>query len=393
MIFTDNCSIQNNIQLQFTYGVYFSKDVFDLGNLDLVNIVSKIDPGNKSAMSIFVDQGVLDSHHGLKDKICRYFQTYHTKLRLLDEPLPLPGGERCKTDPTVLESIYQQLLKHKIDRHSFVLAIGGGAVLDTVGYAAATTHRGVRLLRMPSTTLAQNDAGIGVKTSVNRYGKKNFIGAFSVPHAVINDSVFLSTLSERDRRGGIAEAIKVALIRDKLFFEWMEANARSLIHFDNKATLHMIRWCADLHLSQITKGGDPFEMGSSRPLDFGHWAAHKLESMSMFELRHGEAVAIGIAIDAKYSLDIHRITKKDHQRIMSLLDSLGFELIHPTMTNRNKNGELALLDGIGEFHEHLGGELTITILDSIGSGVEIHNICRNTMEQAVAYLVSKGEVK
>jgi len=155
----------------------------------------------------------------------------------------------------------------------------------------------------------------------------------------------------------------------------------------------MIRWCADLHLSQITKGGDPFEMGSSRPLDFGHWAAHKLESMSMFELRHGEAVAIGIAIDAKYSLDIHRITKKDHQRIMSLLDSLGFELIHPTMTNRNKNGELALLDGIGEFHEHLGGELTITILDSIGSGVEIHNICRNTMEQAVAYLVSKGEMK
>tara|TARA_R110002073_G_scaffold259484_2_gene422574 strand:- start:7208 stop:8389 length:1182 start_codon:yes stop_codon:yes gene_type:complete len=390
--FIDECSIQNSIRLQFTYGVYFSYDVFNLENLDLVNIVSKIEPESISAMSVFVDQGVLDSNRGLLDKIFLYFQTYRTRLRLLGEPLALPGGEGCKTDPIVLESIYKQLLKHNIDRHSFVLAIGGGAVLDTVGYAAATAHRGVRLMRMPSTALAQNDAGIGVKTGVNRYGKKNFIGAFAAPFAVINDSSFLSTLSERDRRSGIAEAIKVALIRDQLFFEWLEANVKNLIHFDNETTLHMIKWCADLHLSQITKGGDPFETGSSRPLDFGHWAAHKLESMSMFELRHGEAVAIGIAIDTKYSLDSHRITNKDCNRIMSLLNNLGFELIHPEMTSRKENGELVLLDGIEEFREHLGGELTITMLDSIGSGVEIHNICRNTMEQAVTYLASKGKM-
>lgn len=386
-------SIQNCIHLQFTYEVYFSKDVFNSKNLDFVNVISKTNADNKSTVIIFIDQGLLNCQHELLNNIHQYFHTHHEKLTLAGNPVPIPGGEICKTDPKILDSIYQVLFNHKIDRHSYVLVIGGGALLDVVGYAAATTHRGIRLLRMPTTVLAQNDGGIGLKTGVNRYNQKNFIGAFATPFAVINDSKFLSTLSIRDKRAGIAEAIKVALIRDKAFFDWMEINVNNLIQFENKTIRHLIRKCAELHLSQITEGGDPFESGSSRPLDFGHWSAHKLESMSMFDLKHGEAVAIGIAIDTKYALETEKISGNDFKRIISLMDNLGFELIHPAMKKKKACGQLELLDGIEEFREHLGGKLTITLPNAIGGEVEIHDICRNTMEKSITYIATRNERK
>ena len=385
--------MHNCINLQFTYEVYYSKDVFNSENLDFVNVILETNADNKSTIIIFIDQGLLDCHHELLNNILHYFHLHQEKLILAGVPVPIPGGEACKTNPKILDSIYQALFKHKIDRHSYVLVIGGGAVLDVVGYAAATTHRGIRLLRMPTTVLAQNDGGIGVKTGVNRYNQKNFIGTFAAPFAVINDSKFLNTLSSRDKRAGIAEAIKVALIRDEAFFEWMEINANNLIQFDNKTIQYLIRKCAELHLSQITNGGDPFENGSSRPLDFGHWSAHKLESMSMFDLKHGEAVAIGIAIDARYALEIEKISASDFKRIISLMDNLGFELIHPAMKKKKACGELELLDGIEEFREHLGGKLTITLPNAIGNEVEIHDICRNTMEKAITYIATRNEMK
>lgn len=258
--------------------------------------------------------------------------------------------------------------------------------MDAVGYAAATTHRGIRLIRMPTTVLGQNDAGIGVKTGVNRFDKKNFLGAFAVPVAVINDYAFLETLPAREKKGGMAEAIKVALIRDAVFFEWLESNSSALASFSINTIKYMIRRCAELHLQQITQGGDPFETGSSRPLDFGHWAAHKLESMSNYELRHGEAVAIGMAIDARYALDTHRITHTDFIRIIKLIRAFGFAVSHHTMQQRNVHGKLELLDGIDEFREHLGGDLSVTMPNMIGSGLEVNFICRQTMEKAILSL-------
>ncbi len=384
-------TIQNNIQLQFSYNVYFSKDIFHAENLDLINTIQEVDSKEESSVCIFIDQGVLESHRGLIDRILHYFKIHHTKLKLLGNPMSIPGGEVCKTDAGVLDGIYRKFHLDRVDRHTFVLVIGGGAVLDSVGYAAATAHRGIRLLRIPTTILAQNDAGIGVKTGVNRYGMKNFIGAFAIPSAVINDVTFLGTLSDRDKRSGMAEAIKAALIRDGAFFEWMETNAENLTRFVDEAVQYMIRRCAELHLLQITKGGDPFETGSSRPLDFGHWAAHKLETMTGYELKHGEAVAIGMAIDTRYSLDTNRITKSDYERVISLIGGLGFKLSHPIMKQRDKSGSLTLLDGIDEFREHLGGESSITVLDSIGSSTEIHDVCKNTMERTITSLMSEVE--
>ena len=141
-----------------------------------------------------------------------------------------------------------------------------------------------------------------MKNGVNAFGMKNLLGSFAPPFAVLNDADFLRTLQPRDKIAGVAEAVKVALIRDRAFFDWLEASADALRACEGAAMSRMIRRCAELHLDHIATGGDPFEMGSARPLDFGHWAAHKLEQLSRFRLCHGEAVAIGIALDVTIPL-------------------------------------------------------------------------------------------
>ena len=165
--------------------------------------------------------------------------------------------------------------------------------MDMAGLAAATAHRGVRHIRIPTTTLSQCDSGVGVKNGINAFGKKNFIGTFAPPFAVINDFQLLAPLSPRDKRAGFAEAVKVACIRSREFFDALEEDAAALAQFQPDAMRKLIRRCAELHMDHIATSGDPFEFGSARPLDFGHWSAHKLEQLSDFKIRHGEAVAIG----------------------------------------------------------------------------------------------------
>ena len=240
-----------------------------------------------------------------------------------------------------------------MDRHSFALVLGGGAVQDAAGFAAATAHRGIRTVRMPTTVLSQNDSGVGVKNGVNRFGSKNFVGTFSPPFAVVNDASFLDRLPARDRVAGLAEALKVALIRDAAFFESLEGAADALASFDRDATEEVARRCAALHLRHIATGGDPFELGSARPLDFGHWAAHKLESMTAHELRHGEAVAIGIALDTRYSVEAEPARRgRRRARIHALMGRLGLPRWHDALAIRAGGGRLAVLDGLDEFREH-----------------------------------------
>jgi len=148
---------------------------------------------------------------------------------------------------------------------------------------------------------------------------------------VLNDSDFLRTLQPRDKIAGIAEAVKVALIRDRMFFEWLEAKAGALRECEGTAMARMIRRCAELHMRQIAQGGDPFETGSARPLDYGHWSAHKLEALTAHELRHGEAVAIGLALDARYSVQIGMLPAGGEDRVHALLKRLGFHLWHAAL--------------------------------------------------------------
>jgi 3-dehydroquinate synthase len=149
---------------------------------------------------------------------------------------------------------------------------------------------------------------------------------------------------------------------------------------------YMIRRCAELHMRQIGQGGDPFETGSARPLDFGHWSAHRLETLTNYHLRHGEAVAIGIALDTRYSVACGLLETAAEERVRFLLDHLGFRLWHPALEKKLPDGRFAILEGLREFREHLGGELTVTLLSGIGTGVEVHAIDEALMLESIAAL-------
>jgi len=279
-----------------------------------------------------------------------------------------------------------------LDRQSFVIAIGGGAVLDTVSFAAALAHRSIRAVRMPTTVLSQADSGIGVKNGINMFGKKNFLGTFVPPFAVVNDSRFLETLTPRDRVSGMAEVVKVALLKDSALFEALEAHAGAIASDGHGALDPFIRRSAELHLAHICGSGDPFELGSARPLDFGHWVAHKLEALSDYRLRHGEAVAIGMAVDVVQSARAGHLPGPIADRILALLEALGFRLWDDALVQRSSHDTLAVIDGLGEFREHLGGELHVTMLGGIGQPFEVTTVEDGAAAEAIAVLARRAGV-
>ena len=367
------------------YPVAFTSRMFDHGNSTLVDLVARHEPDKRHRLFVVLDDGVATARPDLVPQLTSYAAHHADRLEVLAVD-PVPGGEAIKNQAGAVDGLLQRMLELGVDRHSYVVAIGGGAVLDLVGYAAAICHRGVRLLRVPTTVLAQNDSGVGVKNGANAFGVKNFVGTFAPPFAVLNDSDLLSSLERRDKIAGMAEAVKVALIRDGGFFNWLEANAPRLARFEDGAMSHMIRRCAELHLQHIGSGGDPFERGSARPLDYGHWSAHKLEALSHHDLRHGEAVAIGMAMDAHYAVLSDILPATEGARICDLLERLGFILWHDSLDMTATDGQPAVMDGLREFQEHLGGELTITLIEAIGRGVEVHQIDPGKMLAALDWL-------
>lgn len=375
--------LQQSFDIKFEYRVHFTSGLFDISNTLLKNFLKdhKI-KGIAQKILFVVDEGVINAHPDLSDNINAYFNTF-SAIQLAGEIIVIPGGEKAKNDVNFLLRIVDAVNEFGIDRHSYLAAIGGGSMLDLAGFAAAISHRGIKHIRIPTTVLSQNDSGVGVKNGINYKGKKNFLGSFSPPVAVFNDDQFLTTLSDRDWRSGMSEAVKVALIKDADFFVWLEEHALQLGHRDLDSMKYLIRRCADLHMEHI-RSGDPFETGSSRPLDFGHWSAHKLEQLTNFEVFHGEAVAMGIALDSMYSGLIGNLTENEVTRIISLLQNLGFEITHPLMEVNEEKSPILL--GLQEFREHLGGRLTITLLTAIGKGKEVHEIDWKLVKEAAGEL-------
>jgi len=372
-------TIQQRFNVEYSFPVIFARDVFNVANPVLKQLLLS-DSAPKIRVLTVVDSGVLQSRHDLLELLNQFAKAHADRLEFILPHTVLPGGESCKNEPGQVERIHALVQKHGLCRHSFILAIGGGALLDVAGFAAATAHRGIRLIRMPTTTLAMNDAGVGVKNGINAFGRKNFTGSFAPPFAVINDFDFLRSLPVRELRAGIAEAVKVALIRDRAFFEYLYAARSELAAFAPQAMERMVIRCAELHLEHIAGSGDPFECGSSRPLDFGHWAAHKLEELSAGEIRHGEAVAIGIALDSLYSFHLGLIGEIELHRILVTLEEIGFELYHPALSRIEVAGALR------EFQEHLGGELSIPLLKGIGKRIDYHDLDPALYRQCIANL-------
>jgi 3-dehydroquinate synthase len=373
------------VRVDFEYPVLFVKDAFRPGAEELAWAIARREPERRHPVFVVEDGGLLDARPGQAQAIEEYVSA-SPLLEVRGEPFVLPGGEAAKNDPSLLLGLQGRLAEARLDRHATVLVVGGGAVLDAAGFVASTVHRGLRVVRVPSTVLSQCDGGVGVKTGVNAFGAKNFLGTFAPPWAVVNDLSLLATLPLRDARAGMAEAVKVALIRDPALFDWLESNAERLSLGDEPLLEELVRRAAAIHLAHIREGGDPFEAGSARPLDYGPWSAHKLEILSRHELRHGEAVAIGMLLDARYAERTGRLSATDLGRIESLLRRLGLPRAHPALSERS-GGRLAVLAGLQDFREHLGGDLSVTLLRGIGQAEEVSDLDDAVVEAAVGWVV------
>lgn len=377
------------ITVTFEHQLRFTQGVFELEN-DILSHVLNADKKGGARVLVFLEEEVEAAHPGLSDKVTAYLAKNCARM-LFQGTVLLPGGEVVKNEEKWLIKVLNALREAGLDRHSYVMAIGGGAFLDLIGFASAITHRGVRLVRFPTTTLSQDDSGVGVKNGINAYGQKNFLGTFAVPYAVINDFDFLETQSPDDRRIGLVEAVKVALVKDASFFEWIETYADELRQWQKDLVHRLIERSAILHAEHIALSGDPFEMGSSRPLDFGHWAAHKLELLSSFTLSHGQAVSLGIALDVLYSALSGYMEAEEAMRVLQVLERLEMPLWSDFLEQRNAEGNLALLDGLKEFQEHLGGELTVLMLSAPGVSFDVNKVDIAIVEEAIDFLKNRRD--
>jgi 3-dehydroquinate synthase len=373
-----------SIPLTFKHRIVFTRDAFAPENPVLPELLAE--GGGRRVLAV-IEENVAKAWPALAGKIANMLETSGLTSRGVHV---LPGGEAVKADDSLVRSVWQLVDEGHIDRHSYLLAIGGGAFLDAVGYGAATAHRGVRLVRFPTTTLAQDDSGVGVKCAINHFGKKNWVGSFAVPFAVINDFDFLHTQDEETRRAGLIEAVKVALVKDAGFFEWIEAHAGRLASLEPEALETCVERSALLHARHIAEGGDAFEAGSSRPLDFGHWAAHKLEALSGYSLGHAHAVATGLALDTLYAAKAGYLSDSDAARVLAVLETLKLPLYHEAFDLRGPDGRRLVFDGLEEFREHLGGRLTVLLLAAPGKGIDVHQMNESVLETCIEELRAKA---
>lgn len=378
-------SIVEEFQIAYTHRVTFTENVFSAENPLLTSTIASCSSAVRPRVFLVADAAVLAGNPDLGPKISGFFEQHRDAIHYMG-CLELPGGEQLKNESGYLEQLYGEIEKNKLCRHSYIIALGGGALLDLVGFAAATAHRGIRHLRLPTTSLSQGDGGCGVKNGINYFGKKNFLGTFTPPAGVINDVEFLKTLPEPRLIDGFIEAIKVALIKDREFFDFIEAKASAILLGDFGAIRKVLEMSAGHHVRHIARNGDPFELSSSRPLDFGHWSAHKLEVLSDYELSHGEAVAIGIALDSIYSHRKAYLTEADLQRILRLIQQFGFRIYDERLSLLAKDGRHVILSGLEEFREHMGGRLTIPLLDTIGNQFEVNDIDASVMLASIESL-------
>jgi 3-dehydroquinate synthase len=332
---------------------------------------------SKSRVQVWIDRSVVESNPMVLTNLSRRLEESSDRIELVAPIGLVDGGEQIKNDHDAVEGIFRSIDRDGLDRRSYVVVIGGGAVLDAVGYAAAIAHRGIRLVRFPTTTLGQADSGVGVKNAINAYGKKNWKGTFSVPWAVVNDQSLIAHLPDRDFRAGFSEAVKVSLLKSPSAFRFLCDNATSIANRDWNVVMPAIRSSVLMHLHHITHGGDPFEMQEARPLDFGHWSAHKLEHLTRFRLRHGEAVSIGVALDTVYSHLVHGLDRSDVQRTLKVLTDLGLPVFDAELNTQ------AIFDGLEEFRQHLGGRLTVTMLKAVGHNINVHDIDEAAMKKSI----------
>lgn len=267
--------------------------------------------------------------------------------------IEVPDGEKYKTLSTA-KYLYDELLKRKADRTTTLIALGGGVIGDLTGFVAATYMRGLPLVHIPTTLLAQVDSSIGGKVAGDHPLAKNIIGSFYQPKAVYTDPEVLQTLSDKDIKNGMIEAIKIAVIKSPVFFGWLEKNIKQLLKKDNTLLYEVVKEAATLKADIVLK--DPRESGLRKILNFGHSIGHVLEVEAGYQdLNHGEAVALGMLIEAKIACNRGMCSEEFEQKIKRILSTLPSSLSsmspsllcpHPSLSFPRKRESKSILNYI-----------------------------------------------
>ncbi len=241
--------------------------------------------------------------------------------------IALPDGERYKTLDT-LNTIFDILLTNQHNRNSTIIALGGGVVGDTAGFAAASYQRGIAFIQIPTTLLSQVDSSVGGKTGVNHALGKNMIGAFHQPRAVYIDTDTLQTLPKRELIAGLAEVIKHGALADRQYFEWLEQVVDDLLSADAETLTRTIKRSCELKAKIVAS--DEKETGTRALLNFGHTFGHAIESgLGYGEWLHGEAVGAGMVMAADLSCRLNMCPGEDALRLKSLIEKVGLPIAPP----------------------------------------------------------------
>lgn len=300
------------------------------------------------------------------------------------ELLALPAGETSKS-PQQLNAIYDWLIEKHAERGEAIIALGGGVIGDLAGYAAATYLRGVPLVQVPTSLLAQVDAAIGAKTGINHLRGKNLIGAFYHPRLVLVDPAALLTLPERERTEGWAEVVKYGMILDANLFARLEEHAEMLRSFRRPSPdllCEIIGWCIALKLAVIEK--DEREQGLRAILNYGHTAGHALENVSGYgALLHGEAVSLGMVVAAEIARQAGMLTKPAQRRQNALLAALGLPVTYEG-TARAQD----ILDALHHDKKVAGKRVRWVMPKRIGK-VEVTTIPADLVERVVTSFFAK----
>jgi len=277
----------------------------------------------------------------------------------------LPDGEEYKSLAST-EKIYESMLKAKLDRKSALIALGGGVIGDITGFAASTYMRGIDFIQIPTTLLAQVDSSVGGKTGVNHPLGKNMIGAFWQPRLVWVDTATLETLPRREFLSGLGEVIKYGVIWDEDFFAYLESNRDKILRLDKEALTHIIRRSCEIKSEVVSK--DERESGLRAILNYGHTIGHAIETITGYKkYLHGEAVAIGMYMEARLSHQLGLIEKKAVAKIKALIDSYELPSKMPDEIQINDLVEKMQID-----KKTVGGKMHFVLPEKVGA-VRIHS--------------------
>jgi 3-dehydroquinate synthase len=292
----------------------------------------------------------------------------------------VPDGEEHK-DWTTLDQVIDQLLAQRCDRHTAIIALGGGVVGDLAGFAAATYQRGVPFIQVPTTLLAQVDSSVGGKTAINHPRGKNMVGAFYQPQLVLADMDTLATLPERELRAGLAEVIKHGAIRDAALFAWLEANVERLVARDAEALAHAVKRSVEIKAEIVAL--DERETAQRALLNFGHTFGHAIETgLGYGTWLHGDAVAAGMVMAAELSTRLGMLDAPSAERLRRLIERAGLPVAGPQLAT-DRYLELMSVDKKAQ-----GGKLRFILLERLGLAVIRGDVAPEALRATLATAVA-----